>query len=86
MLTELNLLDERDEDRPKAACALMASRRWGRYLNPDWRGRPRRDAVRVKAVRYLAESRTIVQRTKIAGEPGDLLKKLGIQCQSSCWR
>ena len=36
-------------------------------------------AVRpVKAVRYMAESRTIVQRTKIAGELPDLLKKVGI--------
>jgi hypothetical protein len=26
---ELTLLDEREEDHPKAACALMASRRYG---------------------------------------------------------
>jgi hypothetical protein len=32
----------------------------------------------LKAVRYVAESRIIVQRTKITGELGDLLKKLGI--------
>ena len=32
----------------------------------------------LKAVRYVAESRTIVQRTKIVGELADLLKKLGI--------
>jgi transposase len=32
----------------------------------------------LKAVRYRSESRTIVQRTKIAGELADLLKKLGI--------
>ena len=32
----------------------------------------------LNAVRYVAEGRTIVQRTKIAGELGDLLKKLGI--------
>ena len=172
LAAELNLLDERDEDHPKAACALMASRRWGRYLSPDWRGRPKLDAAKVKAaekfdgkwvvitnddtltaedvalaykggmiiescfrrmkqtglevrpmfhwalrrieahvklcvlalqvqrtaetrtglpwariahllgtlkaVRYVAEGRTIVQRTKIAGELADLLKKLGI--------
>jgi hypothetical protein len=29
-------------------------------------------------VRYVAESRTIVQRTKIVGELADLLKKLWI--------
>ena len=32
----------------------------------------------LKAVRYVAEGRTIVQRTKIAGELADLLKKLGV--------
>lgn len=169
---ELTLLDQRQDDHPKAACTLMASRRFGRYLSADWRGRPRLDAAKVraaekfdgrfvvitnddtlsaedvalaykagamiescfrrmkqtglevrpmfhwtprridahvrlcvlalqmqraaeirtglpwariahalsalKAVRYRTESRTIVQRTKIAPELGDLLKKLGI--------
>jgi transposase len=32
----------------------------------------------LKAVRYRSESRTIVQRTKVASELADLLKKLGI--------
>ena len=27
----------------------MASRRWGRYLSPDWRGRPKLDPAKVKA-------------------------------------
>jgi hypothetical protein len=49
LAAELNLLGERDEDHPKAACALMASRRWGRYLSADWRGRPKLDAAKVKA-------------------------------------
>jgi transposase len=170
--SELSLLDEREEDHPKAACALLASRRWGRYLSADGHGRPRLDAAKVKAaekfdgkwvvitnddtltaedvavaykggaiiescfrrmkptglevrpmlhwmarrieahvklcvlalqmqrtaeirtglswariaprlgglkaVRYVSESRTIVQRTKIGGELADLLKNLGI--------
>jgi Transposase DDE domain len=46
---ELALLAERDDDHPKAACTLMASRRYGRYLSPDWRGRPKLDAAKVKA-------------------------------------
>ncbi|HEY0376726.1 MAG TPA: IS1634 family transposase [Pyrinomonadaceae bacterium] len=46
---ELALLAERDEDHPKAACTLLASRRYGRYLSTDWRGRPRLDAAKVKA-------------------------------------
>jgi hypothetical protein len=41
--------DERDEDHPRAACALMASRRWGRTLGADRRGRPKLDAAKVKA-------------------------------------
>ena len=32
----------------------------------------------LKAVRYVAERQTIVQRTKITGELAELLKKLGI--------
>jgi hypothetical protein len=46
---ELALLAERDEDHPKAACGLMASRRYGRYLGTDGRGQPRLDAAKVKA-------------------------------------
>jgi hypothetical protein len=46
---ELALLAERDEDHPKAACGLMASRRYGRYLGTDGRGRPRLDAAKAAA-------------------------------------
>lgn len=46
---EITLLNERDVDHPKAACTLMASRRYGRYLSTDWRGRPKLDAGKVKA-------------------------------------
>ena len=46
---ELTLLDSRDEDHPKAACALIASRRYGRYLRADWRGRPQLDSAKIKA-------------------------------------
>src|SRR5271168_191593 len=46
---ELALLDKREDDHPKAACALMASRRYGRYLSADWRGRPKLDATKLKA-------------------------------------
>jgi Transposase DDE domain len=46
---ELNLLRERAADHPKAACALLASRRYGRYLTTDYTGRPRLDAAKVKA-------------------------------------
>ena len=46
---ELALLEQREDDHPKAACALMASRRYGRYLSADWRGRPQLDAAKIKA-------------------------------------
>jgi len=46
---ELALLEQRQEDHPKAACELMASRRYGRYLSEDGRGRPQLDAAKVKA-------------------------------------
>src|SRR5208283_5950453 len=46
---ELALLEQRQDDHPKAACALLTSRRYGRYLSKDWRGRPRLDAAKVKA-------------------------------------
>lgn len=46
---ELTLLDQREEDHPKAACALMASRRFGRYLSADWRGRPQLDLAKIKS-------------------------------------
>ena len=49
LTAELTLLDERNEDHPKAACALMASRRYGRYLSTDRHGRPKLDTAKVKA-------------------------------------
>ena len=49
LCAELNLLREREADHPKAACELLASRRYGRYLTADYTGRPRLDAAKVKA-------------------------------------
>src|SRR3954447_11448881 len=49
LTAELTLLDERREDHPKAACALMASRRYGRYLSADRHGRPKLDTAKLKA-------------------------------------
>src|SRR5215217_2247713 len=46
---ELALLAAREEDHPKAACALLASRRYGRFLSTDAQGRPRLDSAKVKA-------------------------------------
>src|SRR5271157_3062673 len=49
LAAELSLLREREADHPKAACTLLASRRYGRYLTADYPGRPRLDAAKVKA-------------------------------------
>jgi len=49
LTAELNLLRERQHDHPKAACTLLTSHRYGRYLTSDYLGRPRLDAEKVKA-------------------------------------
>src|ERR1700723_1924452 len=49
LTAQLNLLRERKDDHPKAACTLLTSRRYGRYLSADYLGRPRLDAAKVKA-------------------------------------
>ena len=46
---ELDRLAAREADHPKAACTLMASRRYSRYLATDDLGRPRLDPAKVKA-------------------------------------
>jgi hypothetical protein len=46
---ELDRLAAGEADHPKAACALLASRRYGRYLATDYLGRPRLDPAKVKA-------------------------------------
>jgi transposase len=46
---ELAALDVRQADHPKKACALMASRRFGRYLRMDARGRLSIDTTKVAA-------------------------------------
>jgi transposase len=46
---ELAALDVRQADHPKKACELMASRRFGRYLRMDARGRLSLDTTKVAA-------------------------------------
>jgi hypothetical protein len=50
---ELALLAERDEDHPKAACQLLASRRFGGYLSMDAAGRVRLDSAKIRAAERL---------------------------------
>jgi Transposase DDE domain len=49
LAAELDRLAAGEADHPKAACALLTSRRYGRYLAKDYLGRPRRDPAKVKA-------------------------------------
>ena len=44
---ELALLAARDAEHPKAACALLTSRRYGRYLSTDAAGRPHLDSGKI---------------------------------------
>ena len=53
LAAELRLLAERDADHPRAACHLLASRRFARYLTTDTSGRPRLDPAKVKAAERL---------------------------------
>src|SRR5262249_56411851 len=46
---ELAALDVRQADHPQKACELMASRRFGRYLRMDARGRLSIDTTKVAA-------------------------------------
>src|SRR3954464_9228329 len=86
LAAELNLLDERDEDHPKAACALMASRRWGRYLSPDWRGRPKLDAAKVKAAeKFDGKWLVITNDDTLTAEDVALAYKAGMIIES-CFR
>jgi hypothetical protein len=46
-------LDRLGDDHPKAACRLVASKRFGPYLSLDDQGRPRIDPAKVKAAERL---------------------------------
>jgi transposase len=83
---ELRLLDNRDEDHPKAACALMASRRYGRYLSPDRRGRPKLDAAKVKAAeKFDGKFVVITNDETLSAEDVALAYKAGAMIES-CFR
>ena len=49
LAAELAVLAERETDHPKAACALLTSRRYGRYLSENVAGRPQLDQSKIAA-------------------------------------
>jgi hypothetical protein len=55
---ELALLEQRGDRHPKAACGLMASRRFARYLGTDGCGRPCLDNAKVQAAAASRRSAT----------------------------
>ena len=83
---ELTALDKRDADHPKAACELMASKRYARYLSPDWRGRPRMDAAKVKAAeKFDGKFVVITNDDTLSAEDVALAYKAGAMIES-CFR
>jgi hypothetical protein len=83
---ELGALDKREDDHPKAACELMASRRYARYLSPDWRGRPKLDAAKVKAAeKFDGKFVVITNDETLSAEDVALAYKAGAMIES-CFR
>ena len=46
---------------------MLASRRFGRYLSADWRGRPQLDAAKVKAAEKFDGKFVVISNTLRAG-------------------
>jgi transposase len=83
---ELTALDKREDDHPKAACSLMASKRYARYLGTDRRGRPKLDAAKVKAAeKFDGKFVVITNDDTLSAEDVALAYKAGAMIES-CFR
>jgi transposase len=83
---ELTALDKRADDHPKAACRLMASKRYGRFLSTDRHGRPKLDAVKVKAAeKFDGKFVVITNDETLSAEDVALAYKAGAMIES-CFR
>jgi transposase len=83
---ELAALDKREDDHPKAACTLMASKRYGRYLSTDRHGRPKLDAAKVKAAeKFDGKFVIITNDDTLSAEDVALAYKAGAMIES-CFR
>jgi transposase len=83
---ELTALDQREDDHPKAACTLMASKRYGRYLSTDRHGRPKLDAAKVKAAeKFDGKFVVITNDDTLSAEDVALAYKAGAMIES-CFR
>jgi hypothetical protein len=83
---ELALLEQRQDDHPKAACALLTSRRYGRYLSKDWRGRPRLDAAKVKAAEKFDGKFVVISNDDTLSAEDIALGYKGAWIIESCFR
>jgi transposase len=83
---ELTALDKREDDHPKAACTLMASKRYARYLSTDRRGRPKLDAAKMKAAaKFDGKFVVITNDDTLSAEDVALAYKAGAMIES-CFR
>jgi hypothetical protein len=83
---ELSLLREREADHPKAACTLLASRRYGRYLTTDYLGRPRLDAVKIKAAEKFDGKFVVITNDDTLSAEDVALGYKGAWIIESCFR
>jgi hypothetical protein len=83
---ELTALDKREDDHPKAACRLMASKRYGRYLSTDRHGRAKLDAAKAKAAeKFDGKFVVITNDDTLSAEDVALAYKAGAMIES-CFR
>jgi hypothetical protein len=83
---ELSLLREREADHPKAACTLLASRRYGRYLTTNYLGRPRLDAVKIKAAEKFDGKFVVITNDDTLSAEDVALGYKGAWIIESCFR
>jgi len=77
---ELDRLAARETDHPKAACALLASRRYGRYLATDYLGRPRLDPAKSLPLRRRGSRRPRSSTASLSSSP------MTTRCRPRTWR
>ena len=86
LAAELDRLAAREVDHPKAACALMASRRYGRYLATDYLGRPRLDPAKVKAAEKFDGKFVVITNDDTLSAADVALGYKGAWIIESCFR
>jgi transposase len=83
---ELSQLEQREDDHPKAACALITSPRYSRYLSADWRGRPKLDAAKVKAAEKFDGKFVVITNDDTLSAEDVALGYKGAWIIESCFR